>query len=192
MRGSDFALLVIFGVFVLGLIIQPVVMVYDGELRFSGSEAYRLLDTIASMYKYRVVGSAADREAAFWIAEKLKALGLETRIDVFQAPSFNGSLVEAFNVYGVKRGSVDAFVVLMAYHDVVPWTIEGTNNNGGGVAVLLELNRVLAGRDTRLGVVFLSTDAEETGLHGAKRFLETFKGRIVAAVSIDMCTWRGT
>ena len=175
----------------LSTVLQPHVDVYRGPTEFNGTAAYDLLRVIVSEYSGRVVGTQSDRRIALWLAERFRALGLETHIDEFEAPGFGGTKVRAYNVYAVKKGREDAYIVLIAHHDVVPRTVEGANDNGGGLAVLLELARVLARRDTRLGIVFLSTDAEETGLHGAYRFLETFDAPVVAAISIDMCTWAG-
>ncbi len=175
---------------IFSLAAQPPVQVYTGPVEFDGNRAYGLLKVLASNYRGRVVGSRACRKSAEWIAKYFESLGLRTVIDEFDAPGFGGTLVTAYNVYAVKEGREDAYIVLIAHHDIVPRTIEGANDNGGGVAVLMELARVFAHRDTRLGIVFLSTDAEETGLHGAERFLEVFGGDIVAAISIDMCTWK--
>jgi len=174
----------------LSLILQPDVYIYQGETLFDGDNAYGILQYITANFKNRVVGTDADREIAYWIADYFESLGLETHVDVFKAPSFGGGRVDAYNVYAIKRGSTDAYILLMAHHDIVPWTTEGANDNGGGLAVLIELARVFANRDTKHGIIFLSPDAEETGLHGSERFAATFSGEVVAAISIDMCTWK--
>ncbi|RLE81457.1 MAG: hypothetical protein DRJ52_04170 [Thermoprotei archaeon] len=180
----------------LGLIVvpltQPSIVLYEGETRFSGDEAYTLLSKIVTEYRRRVVGSEADRRIALWIYDYFKEIGLESYIQVFYTRSFNGNIVKAFNVYGIKRGEVDKYIVLIAHHDVVPWTVEGANDNAAGLAVLLELARVFSQRNTRLGVIFLSPDAEETGLWGTRFFVKEFPyvDRVVAAISIDMCAWK--
>ncbi len=171
---------------------RPALSAYDGPLYFDGRRAYDHLRELCSKFKRRVVGSSADAAAGLWVAEKLRELGYEVHAQNFTARSFGG-FVSAMNVYAVKRGEVSRYVVLMAHRDVVPSTVEGANDNGAGVAILLELARVLANRSTRLSVIFLCTDAEETGLHGARHFVRSFPeaSRIVCAISIDMCGWRG-
>jgi len=171
---------------------QPKVKLYRGKVFFDGDKAYSLLKVIVSKYKNRVIGTEADKAIAYWIADYFKSLGLEAYIQTFVAPDFRKRNVKAYNVFAIKRGSLDKYIVLIAHHDIVPWTIEGANDNGGGVAVLMELARVLANRSLKLSVIFLSTDAEETGLHGSKFFVENFPDveKVVAAISIDMCTWK--
>ena len=175
-----------------GILVQPQVRLYDSEVLFDGDRAYSFLKIIVSKYKNRVVGTEADRAIAYWIADYFKSLGLETYIQTFIAPDFKRRSVKAYNVYAIKRGVSDKYIVLIAHHDVVPQTIEGANDNGGGVAILMELARVLANRSLKLSIIFLSTDAEETGLHGSEFFVKNFPDvdKIVAAISIDMCTWK--
>ena len=72
-------------------------------------------------------------------------------------------------------------IVLGAHHDTTPDSF-GANDNGAGVAVLLETARLLAGVSKALGVQpgrtiqFVSFGAEEQGLQGSTAFVERHFG----------------
>ena len=65
----------------------------------------------------------------------------------------------------------------LAHHDTTPDSF-GANDNGAGVAVLLETARLLAGASNALGIQpgrtirFVSFGAEEQGLQGSTAFVE--------------------
>ncbi len=168
------------------------VPVYTGPTGFNGQRAYELLRLIIS-YRNRTVGSDSNLRLAKWIEGYFSSLGLETHVQRFEAPNFSREKVRTYNVYAVKRGSSNMCVVIVAHRDIVPTTEEGANDNGSGLAILLELARVLSERPLNISIVFLVTDAEETGLHGARYFVGHFEGRdrILAALSVDMCGWAG-
>ncbi|RLE82194.1 MAG: hypothetical protein DRJ36_00750 [Thermoprotei archaeon] len=181
-------------VLLIALPFQPSISVYSGDTDFDAVRAMKLLEEITSKYKYRVVGSESSKRIVRWIADYFRGLGHETYIQSFYAPGFGRKRVLAHNVYAIKRGYESRYIILIAHHDIVPYTIEGANDNGAGLAILLELARVFANRSTRLSIIFLASDAEETGLHGAKYFADNFPqiSRVVAAISIDMCAWKGS
>lgn len=66
-------------------------------------------------------------------------------------------------------------VLLCAHHDHLgegpEGVFPGADDNASGVAVLLEVARLLAGRPLAAEVRFLFTDAEELGMLGAKAYL---------------------
>lgn len=75
----------------------------------------------------------------------------------------------------------DECLVLGAHHDTTPDSF-GANDNGAGVAVLLETARLLAGLSENLNVQpgrtirFVSFGAEEQGLQGSSAFVERHYG----------------
>ena len=75
----------------------------------------------------------------------------------------------------------DESIVLGAHHDTTPDSF-GANDNGAGVAVLLETARLLAGLNEAMGVRpgrtirFVSFGAEEQGLQGSTEFVERHFG----------------
>ena len=67
-------------------------------------------------------------------------------------------------------------------------TVEGADNDGAGIAILLELAAVFAGEGTpRHTLTFAATDAEEYGMLGSLRYIQTHPNteEIVAGISMD-------
>lgn len=80
-------------------------------------------------------------------------------------------------------GASDEVVLLSAHHDV--W-FTAANDNSAGVAVLLEVARLLADRPLKRTVRLVSFDQEEPGLYGSRRYYEDHDwSRIVAALNVD-------
>ena len=48
----------------------------------------------------------------------------------FSAVSFSGEQVLGINIFAIKNGFKDKYIVLMAHRDIVPSTIQGANDNG--------------------------------------------------------------
>ncbi|WP_189637806.1 M28 family peptidase [Thalassotalea sp. HSM 43] len=99
------------------------------------------------------------------------------------------------NIYAVKKGNVfaDKFIVITAHYDHLGTkggkVYYGADDNASGVSVLLELAHYFAHQYTRYSMVFLATDAEEKGMHGAKAFLNDAvidPNQIVLNVNLDM------
>ena len=91
------------------------------------------------------------------------------------------------NIIAVKRGErADEAVLVGAHHDTVPGS-PGADDNGAGVAALLELARVLAPYRFRRSILLAAFDMEEIGLLGAKALLPSLRReyRIVGAVIFE-------
>jgi len=178
-------------VLTLSLFVKPHYDVYKGPICFNGEEAYNYLTELCYRFKGRVVGSENDFLAGFWVANKFRSFGYQVYFQNFTTKGFYG-IVKAMNVYAIKRGKLDKYIVVVAHRDIVPTTIEGANDNGAGVAVLIELAKVFSKRNLTLSIIFLCTDSEETGLHGARFFVQNFQevDKIICAISVDMCCWK--
>ena len=64
----------------------------------------------------------------------------------------------------------------------------GANDNGTGVAALLELARIMSQRQYRSSVIFVAFSAEEVGRAGSKAFVSWARGRnidIIGMINID-------
>lgn len=151
----------------------------------SGDRAHATVRELAALGP-RPAGSLAERRAANLVAARFRALGYRV---VFQRVELPRGGVSR-NIVALPRGPVR--VVVTAHVDGVS---EGpaANDNASGVAVMLELARVLRGTD---GIVFAGLGAEErvetgSSVHlGAARFARGFsragKQRIRLAVNLDM------
>lgn len=175
-------------------LLTPHIDLYRGKLYFNGIEAYSFLEKLVKNYSYRVVGTKVNHESAIWIKEFFENLRLKTYMQNFSTINFGREKVLGINVFAVKRGFRDKYIVLMAHRDIVPSTIQGANDNGAGVAILMELAKIFINRSIGYSLIFLCTDSEETGLHGARNFIEKYYRNfsIDYAISIDMCGWRNS
>ena len=62
----------------------------------------------------------------------------------------------------------------------------GASDDGVGVAVVLEVARALRETQPRNTIVFLLTDGEELGLHGARAFMSTpMASRVKVVLNVD-------
>ncbi len=95
----------------------------------------------------------------------------------------------ARNIIATKRGASDDVIVLGAHFDSVELGA-GANDNGSGVAVLLELARALSQKSSKSTLVFVAFDAEEIGLVGSRHYVTSLaddaRKRIVAMLNFDM------
>lgn len=151
----------------------------------SGARALAFVRELAARGP-RIAGSANERRARELVTARLRALGYRVVLQPFPLPRGGVSA----NVVAVPRGLPK--VLLVAHLDGVR-AGPAANDNGSGVAVLLELARALRGRD---GVMLAVTGAEErveTGSRahlGAVRLLRGLsragRASIRLALSIDM------
>lgn len=93
------------------------------------------------------------------------------------------------NILGTQRGTNDSIIVLGGHCDSVE-VGKGANDNGSGMAVLLELVRVLSQKQTKHTLVFVAFDAEELGLIGSRHYVaglpDDTRKKIVAMLNFDM------
>ena len=166
----------------------------------SGSRA---LETTAAFVALgpRESGTPGSERAAAWLADRLKELGIEVRVDVFHAATPDGT--QTFrNVIGRIPGAETGTVILVSHYDTksgISPSFVGANDSGSSSGLLLELARVL--RDKRGGpsIEFLFADGEECrrdygrndGLIGSRHRAEQLKesgeaARVGAVILLDM------
>ena len=141
-------------------------------------------------------GSPRSQAAAAYVAAQLRDAGLtEVRLQEFESQGIRGT-----NVIGVVRGPDSEMVVVGAHHDTAP-EAPGAYDDGGGVGVLIEAARAWAKEPARTRTfVFASFDGEEawatgkTTTAGSRAYIKdlgTEARRVVAALVIEMCGWKG-
>lgn len=175
--------------------------------------AQRLAD-----FRTRFVGTDSSRAARAWIRERLVRAGYaEARFDTFAVTMDRTVLrrhyvldhVPGHNIFAVKRGVryPDRYLVLGAHYDSINPTVPGAvtapdttlapgaNDNATGVAVVLEVARLLRAVDTDVSVVFILFDAEELGLWGSRAYAVGARARgedVLAMFNIDTLGTRAT
>ncbi len=80
------------------------------------------------------------------------------------------------NLIATKAGRETDAIVVAAHHDTV-WNSPGADDNAAGVAVLLEVARLIAGDSLRQTVVLATPDFEEIGLIGARELVKLLRTR---------------
>lgn len=126
-------------------------------------------------------GVAAQAAAAEYVRAQLASYGYAVRLDPVQTSE---------NVVARRDGAVDPDVrfLLGAHFDTVPGS-PGADDNATGVAVVLEVARVLAGWTPDLSVEFVGFALEEIGLVGSTQYAQELAGegaQLAGMVSLDM------
>lgn len=122
------------------------------------------------------------------------------RFNTFLYPftsNFNGITAQQDNVVGVIQGTElnASTVVIGAHYDSIgpnfgnaTMFAPGANDNGSGVAALIELARIMSTRQYRSTVMFVAFSAEEVERQGSKAFANYMSDRsidIVGMINID-------
>jgi len=76
-------------------------------------------------------------------------------------------------------------VVVGAHYDSVP-VAPGANDNASGVAVVLEVSRVLVNRSFPYTLAFVAFGAEELGLLGSQHYVRVAGQDVVAMINVDV------
>lgn len=104
----------------------------------------------------------------------------KTHIQHFDARDSSDKLVKGVNLIGVMPGlnynqPLDSILVVGAHYDTTALT-PGVNDNGSGVAALLETVRLLSPKAGELNntVIFVAFDQEEKGCLGSMAFVNQF------------------
>lgn len=148
----------------------------------------------------RITGSPGHAAAMAWLLDEMADIGLEpaglegdfvypypaTPPDGWYQLDADGGISLSqpevgYDLVGRLPGADPALakehILVMAHYDHLGVSVDGEIYNGAfdnasGVAVVLELARVLSANPPDRSVIFLITDEEETGLEGARAWLE--------------------
>lgn len=128
----------------------------------------------------RTPGSTSHDRCVALVAGYMNSCGVDTTM-VQSAPvvTFKGEKFTANNIFSQINPAADNRVLLIAHYDTRPWAdsdpdeamhstpIDGANDGASGVAVLMEVARVLAHElPDSLGVDLLFADMEDSGESG--------------------------
>lgn len=186
----------------LALVLLPAIGLFVGSqigepgLAFDGARAYQHVLRQVEMGP-RTPGSPAHAEGIEYITSTLEGLGWQAQVveDVYA-----GQVVK--NIYATRNGQTPLILLAAHYdsrffadHDPDPANhsqpVPGANDGASGVAVLLELARVLPRDGTSVGLLF--TDAEDNGdipewdwILGASAFAEDLPFEPEAVIILDM------
>lgn len=157
------------------------------EIRFSGERAFELEEDFVTNYTNRVSGTEESKRATEWLFEQLSASGWNCEFDDWQVINYSKE-VDLRNVVCRLAGESEKEILVMAHHDIAPTTIQGADNDGVGVAILLHLAEIFAAESrSKYSLVFVADDAEEYGSLGSQRYIETHPNpeNVIAGISLD-------
>jgi len=114
-------------------------------------------------------GSAALVTARDWLYNKYQSYGY---VDITYH-DFTWSTLTLQNIIVNKPGTVypDINLIIDGHYDTIVGP--GTNDNGSGVAIILEVARLLANIDCEYTIKFINFSAEEEGLIGSRAYVDS-------------------
>ena len=162
------------------------------EPLFDGEAAAELATTLSTEYPERIPGTIGAEGAARWYGETIRALGLATDDDAWEADIPDLGRVTLRNVVTVVTGRSEETVVVVAHRDNAG-ADRPHEDNASSTAALIELAKGFAPQEVgpdpqpQRTLVFVSTDAGVYGGAGAERFARTspYAAAAVAAVVLD-------
>ena len=190
MRPPTLHLLILIGCLLLaGCAAGPEIQLGEDRqpLRFSGERALEIETGFVAKFPYRHSGQPNNRLAAEWFADTLSNLGWSCALDEWEEVIYSQPTYLQNAVCKLTGQSANELLVV-AHHDQSPATVQGADNDGSGIAILAHLAEIFAGEgQPPHSLVFVSTDAEEYGMLGTRRYLQTHPdtGRIRAGISLD-------
>jgi hypothetical protein len=144
---------------------------------FNSDSAYTFIQKQVD-FGPRVPGTPEHAACASWMTEKLKSYGLDVSVQNATVTFYDGRKAMLSNIFGQFHKERERRVLLLAHWDTRPRAdrdsvrrsepIPGANDGGSGVAVLLEIARIIAQNDPGIGLDILLVDGEDNGDPGGE------------------------
>ena len=123
----------------------------------------------------RTMNSPAHEQCGGWIAKKFASYGLEVSLQKADLTGYDGTTLHSTNIIASYRPEATDRLLVCAHWDSRPWAdndpdsanwhkpVMAANDGASGVAVMLELARLLSSDSLALGIDFICFDAEDWG-----------------------------
>jgi Zn-dependent M28 family amino/carboxypeptidase len=134
-----------------------------------GQEVARPLIRDFTNFGPRVAGSEAEARTAQYIASVFSAIGYSPEAQAFTASAGDKSISSA-NVVAVKKGNSAQEIIVGAHYDTTA-AGPGADDNASGVAVMLEVAKLVQNISTPYTLRFIAFGAAESGLLGSYAYL---------------------
>lgn len=162
------------------------------QKEFSQENAAQLVKTLSLDIGPRPMGSPAERLALEFAAQKFREYGCDTAYIMKMAYTDRVNTNSGIAI-GIKRGATQRLIVLGGHIDSAGPEIPGADDDGSGSATVMELARVLCGRQLQSTLVFCCWGGEEQGLEGSKYFVDHFEqlDSVALMLQVDMANGQG-
>ncbi len=123
----------------------------------------------------RTMNSEAHERCGEWIAEKFRQYGMEVTLQRADLSGYDGTTLKCTNILASYRPDIQNRILLCAHWDSRPWAdndpdeqnhhrpVMAANDGASGVAVMLEVARLLSHDTLTVGIDFVCFDAEDWG-----------------------------
>lgn len=139
---------------------------------FSSDSAYTFIEKQVEIGP-RVPNTAAHVEAGDFIVKKLEEFGADVIEQKFTMEAFDGTTLSLRNIIGSYNPDAKKRILLAAHWDTRPFAdkdnenvdqpIDGANDGGSGVGVLLEFARIINNVPPSVGIDIILFDGEDYG-----------------------------
>jgi hypothetical protein len=141
---------------------------------FNADSAYAYCAAQCS-FGARTMNSEAHERCGQWIVEKFKQYGLTVVEQKATLTGYDGTKLQNTNIIASYKPELTTRILLCAHWDSRPWAdndpdsanwkkpVMAANDGASGVAVMLEVARLLANDSLGIGVDFVCFDAEDWG-----------------------------
>lgn len=149
-------------------------IIYKDTPVFSADSAYLFIQKQVD-FGPRVPNTEGHRKTRIWLIEKLTDLGLEVQTQDFPAKTYDNLTWDLSNIIASYNPSAKKRILLGAHWDTrriadkdterINEPIDGANDGGSGVGVLLEIARVISSSEIKpdIGIDFIFFDGEDDG-----------------------------
>ncbi|WP_187270214.1 M28 family peptidase [Pontibacter qinzhouensis] len=141
---------------------------------FKADSAYQFIERQVA-FGPRVPNTAEHYKTGDYLINTLKSFGAEVKVQSFQMKAFDGKMLNLRNIVASFQPQAANRVLLAAHWDTRPFAdkddtdpkkpIDGANDGGSGVGVLLEIARILGSAEAKpkVGVDIILFDGEDYG-----------------------------
>ena len=144
---------------------------------FSADSAYAFCQAQCD-FGPRTMNSEAHEQCGQWIVQKFQGYGMQVTEQRATLKGFDGTQLRSNNIIASYRPELDSRILLCAHWDSRPWAdndpnpdnhrkpVMAANDGASGVAVMLEIARLLNDSTLNIGIDFICFDAEDWGDDG--------------------------
>ena len=135
----------------------------------------------------RVAGSEKESQTAQYISTVFKAMGYDPMTQSFTAAAGEKTISSA-NIVAIKKGTSSQEIIVGAHYDSSDAGL-GADDNASGVAVMLEVAKLVQNAATPYTIRFIAFGAAESGLLGSYAYLNQMSQQefenIIAMIDLD-------